>query len=561
MDKSKVVNYQGRDFAIGLVWKEFSGSKPSILKNKIKESVHRGKFDGYGAKIDIDKSKVQVGFSSKAAKDIPSLALAFAKQEEYRGSLVLAKIDENQYWAVSITEDGLIVSGYDIIYTKEIFVETISEFLEFEDESVSVFIASDSSNEIQNILASSFSNLDSVNTFDIDDLISVLNKSMNIVQVYNPAIDTIKQLSTLALTVAAMVGGYFFVFKEDPKYEEITTNVISDNFRSKYSKLKKDEKRNKKQQIDESSYVNIAKSELISKRNTAYENEDIIFFFNKLFNDFPLYLVEWELNDIHYRGENNEYFSITYKRIENSFGFRDQLESELVKLLKSSGYERYSFNYPSKSGDVVEIRIAFKDKKSIANTSDTINNDELSKRTKEIKDELENILKVISKVEDRGLELGFFDKRYGGALEEIESDIISQVRKGDKLFKELKKQKSDFDTQDISFDEALIGGSRSEMLSTMQQYSYYSWKEAQNPVKYPTNQGRGSKDSVPSFYAQSYEFGVDVGSNIDVIGLSGLRTLLLSDKLLNKPYIKIKSISFSLNNEVWSVKGETYEKL
>ncbi len=561
MDKSKVVNYQGREFAIGLNWKEISGSKPSILKNKIKELVHRGKYDGFGAKIDFDKTKIQVGFSNRKAKDIPSLALAFANQERYHGTLVLAKISDSEYWAVSITEEGFIVSGYDIIYNEDNFVETISEFLEFEDDSVSIFIAEDSEDDIKSLLSDSISDLDGIQIFDIDDLLSDISKSANIVQVYNPSVDTIKQLSTLALTVAAMVGGYFFVYKEDARYEEVTTGTISDGFRGKYSKFKKTQKKSKKTNVDASSYVNVAKSELLNLRNTAYSNEDIVGFMEQIFDDFPLYLVEWELNDIHYNGENNEYFSISYKRIEQSFGYREQFENEVSKLLKDKGYDRYRFSYPSNSGNIVEIRLAFKTKAALNIGSDSFDKDELTERTSQIQNELTEIAKEIAKIEEDAMEIGFYDKRYGEVLSDYEDQIIAQVRKGDKLFKEIKKQKTDFDTQDISFDNTLIGGSRAEMLSTMQQYSYYSWKESQNPVKYPSNQGRGTKGFTPSFFAQSYEFGVDVGSNIDVIGLSGLRTILLSDKLLNKPYIKIKDISFSLNNEVWSIKGETYEKL
>ena len=561
MDKSKVVNYQGRKFAIGLNWKEITGSKPSILKNKTKELVHRGKYDGFGAKIELDKTKIQIGFSNKKAKDVPSLALAFANQERYRGTLVLAKIDDEQYWAVSITDEGLIVSGYDIIYNEERFVDTISEFLEFEDDSVSIFIAEDSEEDIKSLLSDSISDLDEVQVFDVDDLLSDIRKTSHVFQVYNPSIDTVKQLSTLALTIAAMVGGYFFVYKEDARFEEVTTGEVSDNFRGKYSKFKKTQKKSKKTKVDESSYVNIAKSELLNLRNTAYTNEDVIGYLEKIFNDFPLYLVEWELNDIHYNGENNQYFSLSYKRIEQSFGYREQFEKEVKKLLKKNGYEKYGFSYPSNNGDVVEIRLAFKDKAKLNLGDNAFNKDELSERTVEIENELKVISQKISNIEESALELSFYDKRYGDILTDFEDQILTQVRKGDKLFKEIKKQKSDFDTQDISFDESLIGGSRTEMLSTMQQYSYYSWKESQSPVKYPSNQGRGTKGVMPSFFAQSYEFGVDVGSNIDVIGLTGLRTILLSDKLLNKPYIKIKDISFSLNNEVWSIKGETYEKL
>lgn len=561
MDKSKVINYQGRDFAIGLKWKEITGSKPNILKNKTKELVHRGKLDGYGAKIEIDKTKIQIGFSSKKAKDVPSLAKVFAEQERYHGTLVLAKISSDEFWAVSITEDGLIVSGYDVTYNESTFVDTISEFLEFEDESISIFIAEDSKEEIIQLLGSSIPDLDSVESFDIDDLIASVNKSSEIFQVYNPSVDTIKQLSTLALTVSAMVGGYFFIYKEDPRFEEITTGLVSDSFRSSYSKYNKDQKKSKKSKVDTSSYVNVAKTELLEIHNTAYTNLDIINYFEQIFNDFPLYLVEWELNDIHFNGSNKEFFSVTYKRIENSFGYREQVEEELSKLLKKNGYDRYSFAYPSNNGNVVEVRLAFKDKKALNLGNNTVDKSELDERKLEIEEKLKKINSKISSLEEEALSLSFFDKRYGEALDDLQYSIESEVRKGQKLFKEIKKQKASFDSQDIEFDETLIAGSRSEMLSVMQRYSYYSWKEAQAPIRYPSNQGRGKKGETPNFFAQSYEFGVDVGSNIDVIGLDGLRTILLSDKLLNKPYIKIKDISFSLNNEVWSIKGETYEKL
>lgn len=565
MEKSKIIDYKGSQFVVGLEWREFSAPKSKIIKNKIRSAVTRYKYDGFGVKIVVDKTKEQLGFSNKKNKGTVSLAKLFASQEDFKNSLVILKLDNKEYWTVSITEDSMIVTGQDAFYNEEDFVETIGDFLQIEGDNVNVFIAEDNLEEIEGLLIDYAEDI-KFRTFDTDLVLSGNQKNNEIEMVYNSSIDNLKQLGLLSATVVLSAVGYLYVYQESDQYYKITEQEISQNFLMQYSKFLKEAKKGNKP-VDTASLIDNAKQELINIHTTTYSNEDIIDSMNKLFGDFPLYLVEWELVDLVFLNDGrNETFRMSYKRIPNSYGYKSQFEEEILKILKSEKYNKYNISYPDTKGDLAFLTFSFKDKvepKNLLEDNNESKNKKVVKKstTADYKQKLTKIRKNIENIESSVYDFGFVDKRFGSALEEKEDEIRREVNKANKIFKEIKQANKKSKTQDTdNFDYSIISGSRSDMLSMMQKYSYYSWKENSTAINYPKVK-RSNRGSSNVSFAKSYEFAVSVGSNIDVIGLKGLKDILLNDSLLNKPYIKISEITFNLNSEVWSIKGETYEKI
>lgn len=588
MDKSKVIDYKGSRFVVGLDWKEFSASKPKIIKNKIKTTVARNKYDGFGVKISADKTKEQIGFSNKKNKGISSFAKVFANNSDFYGSLVICKISNKEYWTVSITEDGFIVTGQDSFYNEDDFVETVGDFLQIEGDKINVFVVEDYFDEVEELLVDYIEDTE-LQSFDVDVAIANGIKSTEVEQVYNASADNLKQLGMLGATAALAAVGYFYIYQENATYHEIVNEEYSQEFKSDYSKfvrgIKKKNKGKKASPTDTKSLIKQAKTDISEAHMTTYSNEEIFNEMDFLFNNFPLYLVEWELIDINYINTgSSESFRISYKRIPNSFGFKSQFEEEINKILTSGDFGKYQISYPDVKADTAFIDFSFKSnfrqaeiarlEKIAKDKAEEQNSNSKKKKKKkkkaevltnaEYKKKLEKVKKKIEQVEYDTMELGFFDKRFGSVLEDNEAMIYKYVSDGKKIFKEIaqNEKKNEVVVEEVdNFNYELLGGSRSGMLSMMQKHSYYTWSESSKAVVFPkVKRGLKTEEGFKPF-ARMFEFGVGVGGNIDVIGMSGLRTILLNDNILNKPYIIIKEINFNLNSEVWSIKGETYEKI
>lgn len=556
-NECKVIQYKGNEFAIGLTWQGFVGKNKSIIRSKIKDVAHRKKYDGFGVKIEEDKNSILIGFANKASKGKPSLAKIFASSDEYKNSLILIKLDDDKYWVCSITEKGTVVSGYDIIYTEDEFVEATSSYLAINSDSdFKIFIDDDDLVEIESLIDIEDFN---VLSLSVEETLSGSHKNSEVDLVFNASADTLKQLGTVVLTGALLTCGYFFVYLEDNLYTAIVEQEVSGGYYGNLSKYKKFVKTQEKE-INSASVVN-AKKELVQIHNTTYDKDEVVSYIKQIFNDFPMYLVEWEFNDINYVNNNNsEFFRLAYKRIDHSYGYKEEFERKISEVLKDKGYHNFNFGYPSKKGDVIFINLAFKEKKEL-DAAEHIDKSKINENVLKLEKEMKKAQTKIESLESEVMELSFFNKRFGSSLSEYESDILNQVSIGNKRIKLAKEEREKLKVEDIEINEDIVSGSRTSMLSMIQQYSYYSWKDSSRSVQYPTLSKRTKKDETIQFYAQSFEFSVTTGSNIDVAGVNGLTKIMLDTNLLNKPYIRIKEVSFNLSSEVWSIKGESYEKI
>jgi hypothetical protein len=571
MEKSEIKKYKGNDYVIGLTWKEISGKKAGIVRSKIKETISRHKLDGFGVKIEEDKTNIQIGFSNKKAKGVPSLAKIFASKEKFRNSLIALRISkpedkEQLFWSVGITEDGFIAAGQDRLYTEDEFIDVIGSELQLSDGETHFYVADDSREVIEELLIES---IDNVEIFDFDPDAELAGsgkiKDVQIDLVYNKSVDTVKNGVTFLAVVMTLGLAYQYLYNEDPMYHEITGSDMTNNFSKQFTKLKKEIKKSKKkQEVDVENIEVLAKTEILANRTSIYNNEEIFDGIKMLFDTFPVYLVEWELVDVRYINRSKETFRISYKRIQDSYGYKEEIEQELAKILKAYNLTNYYISYPNPSGDFLYLDINFK------NPSDVEKQEVLRGFSKEdldaeklvIFDKLEKANKRISGIKNETSSLGFYDKRFGDELMMLRSRLSKELKNSKKEFQAIKDLDEKFSTQEVVFDDSLLGGTRSQTLSMMQQHSYYSWSEGTTPRTYPASNTKKTKKQ-PSFqpYARSFDFVVGSGSNIDIIGLTGLKNIILSDNLLEKNHIKIKEVSFNLNNEVWEIKGETYEKI
>lgn len=561
MSKSKLIKFKGKDFGVALDWQEFVGKK-NVVRNKIKDTLKKKKHDGFGVKIEQDKSRMQVGFSNKELKGIPSLAKFLASKEEFQNSLVLLNFDDDLFWMCGITKTGLIESGSDSLYDKDEFISAVSGYVTLldDEEEKKIMIAENDADLLEALIGDDVVGCN-VEIFDEDEVLSGTLKNAEIELVFNAKVDMIKQLSTLGLMGAVLTSGYFFVYLEDPLYNKIVQSEISEGFyeeKSGYEQFLKDQDKKLS-----NSYEMVAKKEIWQKFNSAYTNKDIFNYIDELSLMFPIYLVEWELEDITFNDVSDEYFRISYKRIPNSYGNTQELKESVNSIMKNNGIDssKYSFQNPSVSGDRLFVNIKFKEEQ-ILQLTDGTNQKEATKNLAKLQKTLTSLTSSIQELESEVMEFSFMDKRFGNSLKDKEEEILDLVDNSARIYEDMKKERKKLELKEVKMPESFVSGSKSEVLRMTQSYSYYMWNTSQPPVSYPA-QSKGSKKKGQEIriYAKSTPISVNAGGNLDILGLDGLKNILLNESLLNKPYIKVNSVSFNLQTEEWNIQGEYYEKI
>ena len=556
---NKLINYQGAEYLTDLIWLDFSASSQSGIQNKIKDTIKRKKYDSFGVKIDKSKTDRQIGFAKKEYKGINVLAKFFINQQQFFNSLILLKISDTEFWICNISNGKI---DKELIVDETLIEETINTIIDFasgdSSDALNLFIPSEDYSFFETEYNDFLSSLEvDIVDFDINEVLSD-NTNCKIDLVYNATTDMIKQGGILVIAVLIGFVGYQKIYKENPLYDSIQNQ--EDSFVFSQNNIKYNNYVKKSEKEDLSSFILKAKEQLIVNHNISYSNKEIVDIMKKLYKDFPLYSVEWKLTDINYINNGHEFFRISYKRIPNSFGFINSLKKEIKEVLKDNGYKDFTISVPSTKGDVVYIDFNFKEKKKI-----NINKD-ITEKTKNIVKNIDKKIKEtvssIETIESNAITLSFFDKRFGDALENLQSEIQDEVARGNSLIKKAEKQRELLKVKDIKIDESIIQGSQSDMLNMQQSYSFYKWDEQSRPTYYPIlDRQTENKYKNIKYYAQSFDFSVNVGSNANVIGFEGLSGIMENTSLLNQPYIIIKEVSFNLDKEIWEVEGSYYEKL
>ena len=560
MKDYKLIQYKGFEFCTDLDWHEYNGQK-SAIKLKIQQEVKKHKGDAFGVKIDHVKELTQIGYAPKEYKGVPSLAKMFTNNKKFKSSLVIIKLSDDTFWMCGLNADGQIVVSTDKVYAKDEFVENFASYASIDNENLKIIIAEENDFEIQELLADELLEIN-VQTFDQDEFFSGSKKKMEVELVYNSSLEKIKQAGVLGAGAVALVSSYFFVYLEDPLYNEIINQEISAPF---YSAKSSYDRFLKKQESDLSNAYELrAKIEILSDHHTDYTNVEIYDGMKMLGNIFPWFLVEWELGDIKYSNSNGSVFKVEYKRIESSYGNIPEIRSKIDKILAANNITDYTLQTLSPQGNDISININLKkieasgyDKLKGNFDQSEINNKirELEAKTKKSRSRIENL-------EFETTEFSFFDKRFGSALSDRVSEIEINVYAGKKAFDQMKKEGKKLEITEVEIDENIISGSRKDVLSMMQSNSYFAWKAAPRGKKFPSIENMNTKkgQEIP-FYAQSINFEVGDAGNIDIMGHRGLRAMLVNKELLNKPYIKITECKINLNTEIWKVEGEYYEKI
>ena len=570
MSKNKIINFKGNDYNVGVDWILHDGNK-NIVRNKIKDTLKLKKYDGYGSKIDNDKKSIQIGYSNKDAKGTISLAKFLASKKEFSNSLVLLKFgdefSDERYWMCAITKDGFIENGSDSLYSKDDFVTAVNSYVTLLNisDDYKIMIPDVDTYHMNEIVGDDLDGF-KIMKFDADEALSGSTKGFTIDLVYSAKMETFRQITMLGLLGAVATSSYFFVYLENDLYHEIVGQKISSPYydsKSAYTNfVKKQDKKLAK------SYKNEAKKEILKEQIKTYSNKEVHQYISDLSEMFPLFLVEWELTDVSYKnlknesGEYVENFSVFYSRISDSYGNTPQFKKYASNILKSNNINDYKFINTSKSVDKVEISLNFKDRPVFNIESENIQKN-VKDNIKQLEKELKSYTNEIDAIESDTVELSFFDKRFGGELNNKKNEIESLISSIQRIYKEMKKERSKLELEDVFIEPEKISGRKVDVLSMMQSYSYYSWKSSNKSKFFPQPKKRLTRKNKETlnYYASSTNFEVSDASNIDIIGLDGLNTILTSEELLNKPYIKIQNVSLKIENEKWKIKGEYYEKL
>lgn len=558
MSNDSIIKLGGKEFGVMLDWLEIVGKK-NIVRSKIKENLKKKKADGFGVKIEHFKDSVQVGFSNRNLKNKPSLAKFLSGKEEFRNALILLSTDDEEFWMCSIAKNGYIEQGSDNIYEdKETFIEAVRNYVTLLADDDFKIVLSDSDKDLMETLIGDEISGFEIEAFDEKELFSESTKSAEINLIYNGSVDVIKQLSTLGLIGVIATSGYFFVFLEDPLYKNIIDQEVSNSFyqdKSSYEKFIKEQDKKLS-----NSYEKIAKKEILESRLTAYNKNELYKNIQNLQKIFPLYLVEWEIESISYNNDVNETFSVVYKKIKDSFGNTEELKASVNKILNQYGIKDPIFRKKSADGDLMSVNLSFK-KKADLKLNQNQDQSKINDKVKDLEKEVDNYHKAIEDIEFEVSEFSFMDKRFGSSLVDKEQEILDLIAKSKNVYKKMKDERSKLEVDDIKIDESLISGSFDEMLRMDQYFSYYKWSLSKNSKQYPASQEKNKKDLVVKYYAKSTIFDVSDAGNFDVLGIDGIKTILLSKEILDKKFIKINNITLNIKTQSWNIQGEYYEKI
>lgn len=560
----KSISINNTKFVTGLNWEDLPTVTSKTLNAEIKKLL-KAKNNIYGCKHFRGNNR-QIGFADKTYYNQVSLAIALMKSfEEQKSGLFIRQVDQLNYWICLITEKGNFSKEFEGIYSD---TETHLKIEEAVELGYHLIIEESQLDAIEKEFSLENYSVD-IENHDFESKLKTYKKSsedtITELKVGNKQI--IMQSVKIGVTILVLGASYEFLYKYDPLYQEIYDQQFSGSVTSAEQAYKKKLKvATKNQSQDE--FSNLGKKIVVNRMESNVYSKEEIYNYMKNFNDkLPLYLVEWEFSSYEYSKnikDNEAKFTLNYTRIKDSTGYYDEVRNELDKLIKNEIKPlRYKLVEGTNTATDISYDIYFKEPKitAIENLADK------QKRLAENKNKIEKSIKKnkdeVAKLESSIEELGFYDKRFGGKLEEIKENIITSSQAVVKGYKDLTKLNEEANSKQIIVPKEYVSGSSNELINLAQQNPGLDWKNLK-VVKLPDPKNTKKikpvkgKEAEPELKAYANELGFEINSKSNIT--SGIENSKVAIDLIKKSWININSFSYKVNNETWTIKGEGYEE-
>lgn len=547
------IEIEGGKYAVGLDWEEISFSKNSSLNSEIK-ALSKKKNKQYGCK-NTHGIRKQVGFSKVTSKGLIAAGCIVSRALE--DTLYIKKLDNVDYWVCYVDSEKLVAKGREGIFNEENLVEIIDELILIGDIKITCTEedrdALFGSTELEAVTFEykSFKEILQSTKKNSDDVIGILYRDSNYIKI-----------GGVALSVMVLAGGaYYYLFSENPLYEEIINQELSAPLDGKEAEFKKAVSQAANSFAGKMS-LNSGKKMLIEKIETnIYSKSEIFSHIKEMSEVFPVYFFEWQLDSIQFiKSDNNKdiKFSATYKRIKDSIGYYEQINKELIPIIQQKLHPLNINTYPGDlDNNVMIMDVYFKQPAQVEDQkSEEEVQQEIKKQTEETNKKVQKIREQISQIEFEVSQSGFFERRFSSLIDDSAESIESLVNQGGKLYQDLLKTYEKQSNEVINVPESYYSGSKKGFLNLMQQNSYYEWKDDKKALTLPptpTNQDQ-LKSFVPFTKVWTFSLGT---KDFSTEGVDSIKNAV---DILDKPAIGIYTVNYKIENETWDIKGELYEK-
>lgn len=549
-------------YVTGLNWEDLPTVNSKALNGEIKKLL-KEKNNIYGCKHFRGQNR-QIGFAEKSYSGQVSLAIALIKSfdEEPQSGLFIRKIDALNYWVCLINDKNNFSSEFEGIYSDR---DTHSKIDEISDLGYTFILEASQAEEIKQEFSLEEYSVDIIE-YDFEKRLKEYRKvpEDTILELRTGNKQIIKKSIQIGVLILAVGAGYKFVYEIDPLYQEILDQEYSSDMRTAEQNYKNKTKASKVNQKQEE-FSNLGKKFIVDKmESNVYTKQEIFQYMKDINEKFPLYLVEWQFDNFEYTKNpvNNESkFTIYYKKIQNSTGYYDEAKRKLQDIIKNDLKPlRYNVVDVFDNGDTIAFDVYFKEPKI------TIieNMEEKRKKADEEKTKIEQEINqnkdAVASLEGSVEQLGFYDKRFGSALEDIKDNIETTSDSVKKSYKKLLDIEEGLRNKKIEVPSKYIVGSRNELINLGQKNPGLNWRNLEvvsipDPRNINNNGNAKDKEVIKPF---AKELGFEISSQSEIS--SGIDNSKTAIDLISKSWINISSFNYKIDDETWKIKGEGYEE-
>lgn len=554
---SEYIKIGDKDIIVGLEWSDLDGkSKRQVAADIKKEAKETNNYYGYFSELKNKTSQYVLFPNSNEGVVVGSAIIADVfKDTVFIKKIETGNINTTKYWVCAVDNDGLIFEDGDRIFNDEEELELfINDMVSLYEMKVVSFTNS-----------FDFSNIKVDHSLDSDFFESYLSdQNYKIKQLVRD--NSINRKYLLGGVAAALlsIGGFLF-FYEDDLYNDIVNEVVMEDFSIMGKELKKYQKEIKK----ESKRKTFTQEEITQfGKNSFKDYYDSHFFDNKeiinnillLDNYLERYAMEWELEKLVY--DNNK-FILVYKKIQGSIGVFTDLDNYIQDF--SSTNDLFSVepialtNSGKKRLYEVDFGENINEKKYLARKLEEENKVSKKEIIKDLETKVKKIRSDVMFISENVRELNIFQRIFTNdvlvAYDEIEMLINKSKKVYDKINEEISKEEPP-----VLLKEGSLSGSELKYVEISQRDSLFLWSYPSSKSFFPDSKllkVRGKKADTLKPFARSYQ--VELAS-IEEISKGAI---YMEEALtyLDKPYIVIKSVEFSKEEDMWVINAEIFEKV
>jgi hypothetical protein len=554
---SEYIKIGDKEIIVGLNWSDKEGkNKRQIISEIKKEAKDSNSYYGYFS--DTKNKNIQYVLFSNSNDNISvgsAIVSDLFKDVVFVKKITTENINTTKYWVCAVDNDGLIFEDGDRIFDDEEELEFfINDMVSLYEMKVVSF-----ENDID------FSSVNQDITLENDFLDNYFkDPKYRIKQLVRDSSINKKYLLSSLVGVTLFIGGFLF-FYEDDLYNEIINETLIEEFSimskdlKKYKKeIKKNEKRKTftQKEITELGIENFKNH----YESHFFENKNIINNVLFLDNNLQRYAMEWELEKLVYVDNK---FLLIYNKIQGSIGVFTDLDLYINRIsnsredfnikpveLTDSGKKRiYEVSFGKNLKEKQYLARLFEEKNKIS--KDYIIED-LEKKVNETKSDASFITENV-------MELNIFQRIFTNDVLEAYGEIEMLITKSKKVYDQISEE-INREEKDIALVDNSLAGSELKYVEISQRDSLFIWSYPSKNLVFPDSKlltVRGKSAIALKPFARSYL--------VELTSIEELSkgSIYMEEALiyLNKPYIKIKSIEFSKEEDMWVIVAEIYEKV